>query len=449
MDHLTAMAARLPVLYREGELLLTTLGHLANQVAFLDEDMTTIRREHWFGRAVDLTDAAALGALLDLAPEPWMDVDIYRAWVDAIVRTTVTAGAVTVAAVQEIVFQYISRYQAATDDVVVPAFDLVPDGPGRPAWATPEAGDPASGRGAAGGSPALVENPPRRKYGPGPEATRPQPLQQITLRQRGLDSAPLGLLLTGLAGEPEACPILAHLGASEALVYLGSIATGERLWIRPDGTGITAILEGRDVTSSLRTVTDFTPGVPWSTGEIMPARPLMLTPGDNTLWFLPAAVYDQPGLDRFLLSLADLTVTEGRFDTSSFGAALFSQEPRIRLDATWVETVPAAFSVRLPAGTLSTPASGDGQDATAAITQAIDARERLASSLTEAVGRFRAAGVAADVQLLPFTETVCQYDVLTATLPLVHREGGPSGADRLPDSGGTFGVTRFEESTFR
>jgi hypothetical protein len=449
MDHLSAMTARLPVIYREGELLITTLGHLANQVAFLDEDMATIRREHWFGRAVDLADAAALGDLLDLAPEPWMDVDIYRAWVDAIVHTTVTAGAVTVAAIEEIVFQYLSRYQAATGDVVVAAFDLVPDGPGRPAWVNPAAGEPAPGGSAAGDSPALVENPPRRKYGPGPEAARPQPLQQITLRQHGLDPAALGLLLTGLAGEPEACPILAHLGASEALVYLGSIATGERLWIRPDGAGVTAMLEGRDVTSDLRTVTGFTPGVPWSTGEVMPARPLVLTPGDNTLWFLPAAVYDEPGLGRFLLSLADLTVTEGRFDSSSFGAALFSQEPRIRLDATWVETAPAAFSVRLPAGTLSTPASSDGQDGTTAVTQAIDSRQRLASSLTEAVGRLRAAGVTADVQLLPFTETVCQYDALTATLPLVHREGGPSGADRLPDSGGTFGVTRFGKSTFR
>jgi hypothetical protein len=448
VDHLTAMADRLPTLYRDGELLLGTLGHLANQVTFLDEDMATIRREHWFGRAVDLEDAAALGDLLDLPPEPWMDVDTYRAWVDAIVRTTVSVGAVTPAAIKEIVFQYVSRFQAATGDVVVPAFALPPDGPRRPSWRMPEPGAVAPGD-AAGTDPELVENPPRRRFGPDPAAARPQPLQRITVTSHGLDPVPLGLLLTGLSDAGEACPLLAHLGSGEALVYLGGLATGQRLWVRPtgDGSSITAFLEDRDVTADLHTVTGFTPGHPWTGGGVVPPRPLLLRPGDNTLWFLPIAVYDEPGLDRFLLTLSDLSVTEGRFDTSSFDDALFDQEPRVRLDLTWVETLPASFSVRLPAGALATPGGGDGTDPL--LDAAVVARDRLAVSLGEAVDRFRPAAVAAEVEFVPFSEVVRQFDTLTAVMPLTHREGGPSGADRLPESGGAFGVTRFEESTFR
>jgi hypothetical protein len=34
-------------------------------------------------------------------------------------------------------------------------------------------------------------------------------------------------------------------------------------------------------------------------------------------------------------------------------------------------------------------------------------------------------------------------------LPLVVREPGPTGADRLPDAGGLWEVTDFDESTFR
>jgi hypothetical protein len=53
------------------------------------------------------------------------------------------------------------------------------------------------------------------------------------------------------------------------------------------------------------------------------------------------------------------------------------------------------------------------------------------------------------VRLRPFTETQRQSDFLTAHTPLRHSEIGPTGADALPDPGGLFGVTRYENSTFR
>jgi hypothetical protein len=437
MNHTTAMADRLPAIYREGELITGMLAHLADQVGFLDEDMMTVRREHWFERAVDLDDATALGDLLDLPAEPWMDVGTYRAWVDAIVQTTVRFGAVTPAAIKEITFQYVTRYQAATGDVVIQTLDQAPDGPARPTWDD-------------GVGPALVEYPQVRRYGPDSDAVHPQPLQRFSLRNHGMNATPLALMLTGITDQPEACPLIAHLGASEAIVYLGTIRPGQRLWLSttPDGSALTARLEGLEVTADVRTVTGFTPGRPWDSGEVIPARPLMLQPGDNSLWFLSVAVFDQPGLDRFLLSLADLKLTEGRFDDSVYDWALFSQEQRVRLGATWIETTPAAFSVRLPAGALQTAPPAGGADATA-VAAAVGARDRLATSLTEAIGRFRASGVAADVQFQSFTETTRQFDALTGMLPMVEREGGPSGGDRLPDAGGTFGITRFEDSTFR
>ena len=55
----------------------------------------------------------------------------------------------------------------------------------------------------------------------------------------------------------------------------------------------------------------------------------------------------------------------------------------------------------------------------------------------------------AAVTVAPLTETVGQLDRLTLVLPLLQREVAPVGRDRLPDVGGVYEVTSYDDSTFR
>jgi hypothetical protein len=134
-------------------------------------------------------------------------------------------------------------------------------------------------------------------------------------------------------------------------------------------------------------------------------------------------------------------MTQGRYDQTSFDHAVFYQEPAVLLCISWVETQPASFRVELPGGALLNPA---GRTPTA-----LQSRDELGFSLDLAVNKLRAVGVASSVVLQPFSETQAQTDYLTAVLPLHVREIGTMGADRMPDTGGLFDVTQFNQSTFR
>jgi hypothetical protein len=172
-----------------------------------------------------------------------------------------------------------------------------------------------------------------------------------------------------------------------------------------------------------------------------PAQALILQRGKNDLWFLPVAHFDQLGLDRFLLALADLMLRQGRYDETEFDHALFYQDPAVMLRVTWIETRPASFEIHLPAGSLLSSQN--------TLEQSIEDRDHLGFSLNQAVQNLKAAGVEGSVQMRPFAEIQGQMDHLTAVLPLTHREVGPTGADRLPNAGAIFEVTDFDDSTFR
>ena len=49
----------------------------------------------------------------------------------------------------------------------------------------------------------------------------------------------------------------------------------------------------------------------------------------------------------------------------------------------------------------------------------------------------------------PLAEVQRSRDALVAIEPIVRREVGPSGAAELTESGGVFGVTTFDDSTYR
>lgn len=429
MPHLDAMSARLPRLYRDGELLRSVLGVAALQLDALEEEALEVQRSHWFDATFELAEAADLAALLDIAPESWQELRDYRAWVHALRSARLAHGAVTPQAIHEFVRSYGSEYQriAGMRAVVEP-----------PAWRA-EPGSPTP----------LVENPPLRRVARVPAVGGLEPLQRFELENRGIDPGALGCLMTGLPAAPEFVPALVNLTTSEALVFRGSVPPGARLWLRSTTGGeAEATLEGRELSDRLVYVTAVQPGTPWEVAQIgSPARALTLLPGKNELWFLPIAHYDDAGLDRFLLALAGLDLRQGRFDESEFDHALFLQQPAVRMITSWVEAQPARFEVHLDAAALVSSAPGeDGGDPLA---EAVAAREELASALDAGVQRLRPAGVEAAVRLAAAAEIQGQMDRLTAVLPQTHREAGATGADRLPEAGGVFEVTEFDDSTFR
>jgi hypothetical protein len=279
-----------------------------------------------------------------------------------------------------------------------------------------------------------------------PDAGGAEPLQRFTVTNGGLDPATVGVLLVGLAEGPEYAPVLVNVTNGQALVFLGAVPPGARLWIRSiegdEGSVLEARLEGDDVSDRLRGIDGLVPGVPWDASQALsPARPLVLDRGVNDLWFLPVAHYDVRGLDRALLALADLALKQGRWDETEFDASLFAQDPALALHLSWVETTPATLHIDLPGGLLRSRA-GESQAAMAA-------REQLEFALDQGVDRLAAAGVVSQVRLRPFASAQRQRDRLTAVLPLRHREVGPTGGDHLPDAGGVFGITNFEDATFR
>lgn len=424
MSHQKDMLSRLPLLYREGELVASVLGVPGLQLAILDEEGLEVRRAHWFDSALELEEAARLAAILDIPPESWQHLAQYRVWGHALRNAMLDSGAVTKSALQNFVMEYTRRFQDVTGITTITQFD---------AWA-----DSPSTR-----DPAFIETPPLRRQARAPDRGGIEPLYQFSLVQKGLDKTYVDFLLLGLPDGPESVPVIVNLTTQEALFFLGSIAPGQRLWITalPDG-GVRAWLENHEVTDQMRSVTSVTPGTPWAQAQVSsPAKAISLVQGQNDLWFLPLAHYDALGLDRFLLALADLALTQGRFDQTNFDRSVFYQEPAVQFYFSWIETQPAAFRVELPAGSLLNR-DGDFDDA-------VQSRVQLGASLDLAIKKLKAAGVQGCVVMQPFIEMQPQTDYLTGVLPVEFREGGTVGADTLPNAGGVFDVTQFGDSTFR
>ena len=432
MQRVDAMADRLPHLYRDGELIRGSqsghtggiLGVPAVQMEIVGEDAIEVQIAHWFRTARTLQEAAGLADLLDFAPEDWQTLQLFRTWVETMRDAMLKDGAVTVRGLQNFVEAYTAGFQAATGIGAVPRIDV---------WSTSRSPEAA----------AFIENPAKQSTLRVPVSGATEPLYQFTVVQRGLDVSQGSFLLTGLATGPEHVPVLVNVTTGEALIFRDVLPAGQRLWLLATASaGVVASLEGIDVSEKVFSVSGVIPGVPWPQGQVQhPARAMTLERGENELWFLPLAHYDARGLDRFLFFLADLAMRQGRFEQSMFDQALFYQEPALVITAFWLENQPAKVEIELPAGCLL---SRSGR-----LTAAIADRSRLEVSLNEGVGALRAAGVDAEVRLMPFADAQRQRDALRLVMPFIVRERGPSGADRLPDAGGVFEVTTFNDSTWR
>jgi hypothetical protein len=271
------------------------------------------------------------------------------------------------------------------------------------------------------------------------------PLDQFTLDNRGLDPTPLGLVMTGLgAAGGEFVPMLANLSTGEALVFLGRLPAGKRLFLLPveseDGPVLSARLEREDVSDKIRFIDPLRPGDASSAvAAAGPARPLTLARGENLMWFLPLAHYDLPGLDRVLLALAEENLRQGKWDETLFDQSVFAQGAQASLQLGWAESTPATIELRLPTGIMRSEAGE--------IDAALEARENLATALQIALRQLSAAGVEARSKLAPWHEHQPMHDNLRFVVPTTFREGGSVGADSLPDSDGRFGVTGLDDST--
>ncbi len=423
MDHRTEMIRRLPHLYRDGRLVQDFLSLAAVQLEIWDEDAREVQRAHWFNAALELDEAARLAAVLDIELEEWQSLGEFRAWVHAFRNARLQEGSVTRRAIRRFVREYSRAYQEAVDIRLIPTIETWPAAP-------------------VVGLPFFDENPDLLRAHRVPASGGLEPLHQFEIDQQGLDETPAGFLLIGLGGQQEFVPVIVNVTRGEAIVYRGSLRTGQRLWLFPreDGT-MAGRLERRDVSDRLYSVPNVVPGRPWGGGEITtPALAPILEPGVNRLWFFPLAHYDEAGLDRFLMSLPDLRLTQGRYDQTPLNHSLFYQPPAVILYTLWRENQPATFEVKLPAGRLLSEPER--------LPEALDAVERLDFSLNSGVRRLAAAGVRSSVTLEPLLERQPLGDFLTAAMPVVVREVGPTGADDLPDSGGLFSVSGFENSTF-
>ena len=427
MARATDMLARLPELYRDGE----TAGRLAAvwgaQIETLDETANDIRRSHYFSQCFDLDDAAGLAALLDIGPEPFQGLTEFRAWVNGLRAARLRAGAVTREGIRIFTQLYLDGFQR-----------------GNRIRITPEASE--LGFAPSDETPALIENPPEPRFAQGPGLDGLAPLERFSLENRGLDPTPLALVITAFGpGGGEFTPMIANLTTGEGLVFLGRIPPGQRLFLTPkageDGATLSARLETEDVTARMRYFNPLIPGDAASTiAAPGPMSPLSLDRGLNDLWFLPLAHFDAPGLDRALFALASADLTRGEWDVSEFDKAIFAPAIAASLQAAWRETRPATIELRIPTGIMRSPAGG--------LEAALEARENLRAALGLALGRLSAAGVRATATLAPRRERQPMADRLAAILPATFVEGGSTGADRMPEAQGRFGVSKLDDATF-
>jgi hypothetical protein len=408
------MTGRLPLLYQEGKLVTGVLQQPAQQIEIAVEDTLEVQRSHFFDDVLEREEAARLAALLDFVAEPWQDLRLFRAWVHAQRDAVVRGGGITLQALQGFAGSYAEAYQQAT------------------------------GKHIGVGKPEVVENPPVRKLARPPViADDTVPLTQFEVDMKGLDETFASFLLIGLSGGPESMPLVANTTTGDAVLFRGNVAQGQRLWLRAAGDGsMTAQLEERDVTEKLISIHDLQPGAPWNSAQIQsPATAIRLARGKNQLWFLPVAHFDELGLDRYLLALADLALEQGRWDEAGFDHALFCQDPAVMLKVAWAETEPASVEIRVPGQSVlrQVPAQGTAEEA----------RDELDFAVDTGIKRLKAAGVRSRVRMMEFSEMQASSDFLTGVLPMRLKEAGSSGGDRIPDKGGLFGVTEYGESTFR
>lgn len=431
MSRLAPMLERLPPPLRAepAGLIGRLLAVVDAELACFDEEMERVRRTHFLATALDREDLAGLGALFDLAPEPWEPAEMFRARL----RTTIAArlaGAVTRGPLDEVLAGLLDGAQTALGT----RYTALAPGAGGHVFRDPAAVTRT-------GQPCFDEFPPRRARSPALAARggRLRPLDRVVIENRGVHAAPLEGVVRGVIGRRTAVPLLANLTTGRVLAFRGVLSAGAELRLVARGDRLEARLDGRAATDRLITAEGFRLGAALPLPAEGVPRPIMLAPGRNEIFFLPLALYGERILDRGALAMPDERVRHGVFADrttpgTSFDDSLFEQRPSAALDLFWTEAAPATFRFVVPAGVVRNEPSG---------TDRLAERAALDALMDGTVRLLRAGGVDGQVTFAPLRETQRQADLGRAINPRLPPDTQKPAQMRLA------GVTALFDETAR
>jgi len=409
------------------------LNVVALEMDVFQEDLDRYQQTHWIDTVYRLKDAEKIGALMGIKRLPWEELAAYRERLLAMIAA-LRRGATGPKQLQQFVFDYVSSIERVLAATYVPGLRLCATfedayGPLR---------DHPQFRPLA-----LVENPPRRRASTTLRANNGNVpcLFRWEETNGGLDDTTAEFAVTGTL-QGTSVPILLNEDAGELIGYKGRLRFGERLEIRRKSADATdrsavAMLDGRDASKALFTAHGFEMGMPLG-ADTLDATPRLpaLVRGKNRWIFLAIGIYDIPGLNHFFFGMPDGELREGVFDETRFDHALFPSGTVAQLGMEWVETEPASLEVRIPRYVVVEP--GDSKPR----------HDQVADALRDAIIRLHAAGVRAQVLLVPFVEEQRQETRFSIPIKVRDPETGSAGRQDTMTSGGRFGDTALGDSRF-
>jgi hypothetical protein len=415
----------------------SVLSGLLNVVALeLDsfgEDLDRYQQTHWINTVYRLQDAEKIGALVGIKRLPWEQLSAYRERLLAMIAA-LRQGATGPKQIEQFVFDYLSNIEHVLASIYVPGLRLCASF--QDAYAS------------LSGHPlfrplALVENPERRRTSTTLRANNGNVPYLFRWEETngGLDDTMAEFTVSGTF-QGTSVPILLNEETGELIGYKGRLRLGQTLQIRrksADATNRTAVamLGGRDATKALFSARGLTLGAPLAADKL-DAEPRLpaLVRGRNRWIFLAIGIYDVPGLNHFFFAMPGDELREGVFDETRFDHALFPSGTVAQLSMDWVETEPASFEVRIPRYVVISP--GDAEPR----------HDQVAEALRDAIARLHAAGVRAELVLVPFIDEQRQETRFSIAAKVLDPETGSAGRQDTVTSGGRFGETALGDSRF-
>jgi hypothetical protein len=415
------------------------LDDLALELDVLHEDLDRMRRTRWVDFAYRFLDLQKLAGLLGIDPIPGETLESFRVRLLALVAARLE-GAVGPADVRAFVHDYVRGVEQSLQSIFVPGLARYD---AEQAFAT----DPAH----PGYRPLeLVENPLRMRRSGTLRANqgRVPYLFRWEESNRGLRETFASLVIGGLPGGRTAVPLVVNTTTHDLIGYSGVLRFGQRLELVSADDALVprravALLDGRDVTQRIFSISGFELGIPFTPGDHDP-QPLLprLARGANEWTYLSAGLYDVRGLDRVFFAIADAQLREGVFDETFFEHAVLQSGPVATLEMSWTETEPASFEVHVPRYlVIASPEVAAAEGA--------PAHELLSAALGAGVADIHAAGVRAQVIFDAFRETQAQQVRTTLPWIVTDPELGPVGEGARVSLGGLFGETDLDTSRFQ
>lgn len=439
MNLLTQIQASLPSPYtiEADSVLQRFMDVIALDLEAFNEDMDRMRQTHWIPTVYRLTDAAKLGALLDIPPFAWEHLDLYRERLLALVVVRLK-GALGSNEIREFVYTYLLQAERVLGATFLPGLQNASLSEAYTPPATRPLFRPL----------ALEENPHllRTSTVLADRNWKVPYLFRWSESNNGLDDTTVELTISGLQHYRTVTPVLVNLTTGSLLCFAGRIPFGQTLKItrvNPNAAlsdrAVKATMDGNDVSRLLFSVEGFELGIPFSRQQQVEPLVPELKRGVNDWIFLSVGLFDVRGLDRFFFSIASQQLREAVFDETTFDNALLPSGPIAQLEMSWTETEPAGFEVRVPRYLVIEPSS---------LASSEPLHDEVALALETSMDGLRAAGVRAVVRFVPFEEVQRQSVLVRLPWIVLDPERGPSGETRSVELGGRFGDTSLDQSRF-